>query len=87
MIDPSAVTIRLSEQGFRLLREVLEKRAPEFLSIFREDLQVNIRREQRRQLQELIGDELIDTGLQENDEPNARGLDLENLIDALSPYK
>jgi len=82
-----SVSIRVPEPLFHLLREVLEKRAPELLHILRERSQVVLREDQKREIQELIGDEFAETGLREDHEPNARGLDLEKLIDLFSPYK
>jgi hypothetical protein len=75
------------EGYFGLLREVIEKRAPELLPALREGSEVVIREDQKRVVQELIGDEFAETGLRDNQEPNDRGLVLENLIDVFSPYK
>ncbi|MBL8862217.1 MAG: hypothetical protein JNK02_09405 [Planctomycetes bacterium] len=72
---------------FDLLREVLEKRAPELMPVLREGSEVVIRQNQKRDIQELIGDELAETGLGDNQEPNVRGLALETLIDVFNPYK
>jgi hypothetical protein len=86
-MSSTLVTIKMSELCFRLLREVLEKRAPELLPVLREGSQVVIREDKRRDFQELIGDEFAETGLRDDHEPNDRGLALEKLIDVFSPYK
>lgn len=87
MTNAAIVTIRVPEQSFGLLREVLEKRAPELVPVLREGSTVVIREDQRREIQELVGNEFAETGLRENHEPNDRGRALEKLIDAFSPYK
>ena len=80
------MTIHLSEDLFGLLREVLEGRAPELSTVLCGESQVVIREDQKRVIQELVGDEFAETGLRGDDEPNQRGLDLERLIDAFSPH-
>lgn len=87
MTHSTSVTIRVPDRCFGLLREVLEKRAPELLSVLREESRVVIREDQKRDIQELIGDEFAETGLRDDHEPNERGLDLEKLIDVFSSYK
>ena len=86
MNSSALVTIHLPERLFRLLREVLEKRAPELSSVLRDGARVVLHEDQKRTVQELVGDEFAETGLRADDEPNQRGLDLEKLIDAFSPY-
>jgi hypothetical protein len=86
MTSSALATIRLPERLFGLLREVLERRAPELSTVLREGSQVVIREDQKRVIQELVGDEFAETGLRSDDEPSQRGLDLEKLIDAFSPY-
>ena len=87
MTDSSSVTVSLPESLSSLLREVLERRAPELLTAIQGRSQVVINEHQKGVLQELLGDEFCETGLRGDDEPNQRGLDLEKLIDAFSPYK
>ncbi len=41
----------------------------------------------RDKIRQLVLDEFCDTGLKAGDEPNARGLDLEDLIDAIGNKK
>ena len=87
MNNSGEVTIRVPEGSVGLLREVLEKRAPELLYVLRAGSTVVIREDQRREIQEVLGDEFAETGLREDHEPNSRGLALENLIDVFSPYE
>jgi len=81
------VTVRLPERLFSLLREVLERQAPELLSMLRDGSQVVLRANQRSAVQDPVGNEFIETGLRVDNEPNQRGHDLEMLIDAFSPNK
>ena len=86
MASSDTVTIQLSDGLFELLPEVIERREPGLLAALRSGSQVMIREDQKRAIQELVGDELCETGLRIDDEPNAHGLELEQLIDAFSPY-
>ncbi|TAK52109.1 MAG: hypothetical protein EPO25_14670 [Gammaproteobacteria bacterium] len=86
-MNSTSVTIRLPQLSSDLLREVIEKRAPELLPMLREGSEVVIREDQKRDIQELIGDEFSQTGLRDDHEPNDRGLALEKLIDVFSPFK
>lgn len=78
--------IFLDESLSGLLSEVLRKRAPE-LDIKRTGDQFQLSQKQRQQLCELLGQELCASGLRDNDEPNARGLLIERLIDKLRPWQ
>ena len=78
--------IFLDESLAGLLREVLHRRAPE-LDIEQTDDQFQLSQEQRQQVCELLGQELCASGLRDNDEPNARGLLIERLIDKLKPWQ
>ena len=44
---------------------------------------IQLTAEQREDLRQAVTDELIETGLRDDDEPNERGLLLEELIDRL----
>ena len=79
--------VQLTGEQFQLLREVILNRAPQLQSVMGDGCAVNIRVEQLRQIQELLGDELCETGLERSHEPNRRGLLLEHLIDAFTPYR
>ncbi len=64
-----------------LLKEVLAKRAPKLLAMLEEGGLARMESAWRRAVAEHLGDELIATGLDGNDEPTARGLAIEDLID------
>ena len=66
-----------------LLSEVVWKRNPDMIGIVASFQNVGLTETQREELRQTLTDELIDTGLRENDEPNERGLLLEELIDKL----
>ena len=80
---------KLSETQRKLLKSVVMNRDPERLGEFKmllESGQCAVSLEARAYLAELVTDEFIATGRQPNDEPNERGLLLEELTDALRPY-
>ena len=66
-----------------LLSEVLSKRNPSMMGIVASFQNVGLTDDQREELRQTLTDELIETGLREDDEPNERGLLLEELIDKL----
>lgn len=66
-----------------LLSEVLRKRNPSMIGIVASFQNVALTDDQREELRQAVTDELIETGLRDNDEPNERGLMLEELIDRL----
>ncbi|HET9846979.1 MAG TPA: hypothetical protein VFR68_00270 [Candidatus Dormibacteraeota bacterium] len=75
--------MRLTTSSRELLLEVLAKREPRLAHLVDEhsdpsldDLSIVI--------DDAVGGELAETGFAENDEPNARGLALEDLIDELN---
>lgn len=76
----------LDAQSRALLREVLQKRAPDLLSIAEDPAHLITESESDRLLLE-IGQELVATGFDSNDEPNERGLSLERLLDNVNILK
>jgi hypothetical protein len=54
------------------------------MSLVASSRHVELTDEQRDELREMLTDEFIETGLREDDEPNERGLLLEELIDKFS---
>jgi hypothetical protein len=66
-----------------LLREALLKHRPSLLTMIELIGIVPLNDEQREELRGAIADELLETGLGKDDEPNKRGLLLEQLIDRL----
>lgn len=74
-----AISAKLSA----LLSEVVWKRNPSMIGIVASFQNIGLTDDQREELRQILTDELIETGLHENDEPNERGLLLEELIDKL----
>jgi hypothetical protein len=76
------MAVALSGKLSALLSEVLWKRDPSMIGIvaFQSAVLTN---DQREELRQILTDELMDTGLGDDDEPNERGLLLEELIDKL----
>jgi hypothetical protein len=66
-----------------LLREVLLARGPQFLHLLDSPELTQLTEDQRDQLRELVADELCATGLSVDDEPNQRGVVLDDLIGLL----
>jgi hypothetical protein len=64
-----------------LLREVVERHCPEYLSKL--DSGDRFTAHEKLALQQATASELLVTGLRNDDEPNERGLRLESLIDFL----
>jgi len=75
--------VKIKPPQLALMREVVEKRLPEKLALIQSPLMLNA--SDRTDIQEAISDEFCETGLLPNDEPNKRGLELEDLIDLLGP--
>ena len=78
--------VQLKRQQLQLLREALAQRAPDLLRRVATDGSIELERDEMKDVQGLIADELVATGLRDDDEPNERGLKLEDLIGAFSPY-
>jgi hypothetical protein len=66
-----------------LLSEVIWKRCPTMSGTLGSLQEVQLTEYQRDELRQAVTDEFCETGLQDNDEPNERGLLLEELIDRL----
>lgn len=66
-----------------VLREVVQDHCPDLLTILDSREDVALTEQQRDDLRQAVTDEFCQTGLKENDEPNQRGLLLEEIIDRL----
>jgi len=66
-----------------LLNEALGKREPLLVRRVRDEGLASLTEDERSRLTGAISDEFTSTGLQPDDEPNARGLALEELLDAV----
>ena len=72
---------KMTEDLRVLLLEVVQARCPEHADSMNRIGQLSA--EERLALQQAVSDELVSSGLGENDEPNKRGVKLEALIDAI----
>jgi hypothetical protein len=77
------MAVALSAKLSALLSEVLWKRDPSMIGIVASFQSAELTNDQREELRQILTDELMDTGLGDDDEPNERGLLLEELIDKL----
>ena len=72
------------------LREVfwgiLDNRAPELLAQYRHQTEMTLSTGTLKEVQELLGDELMNSGLTSSDMPTEYGLQIEELIGFFSPY-
>lgn len=75
----------LNSKFYELLLDVLNKYQPSMLNYVRSPSEILLSDEQRKIVCNLISDELLETGLKENLEPNPRGLLLEDLLDLVNP--
>jgi hypothetical protein len=73
--------IRIPQRLQSILREVMTERRPQLLSHFAAGGELSLDAQQRFDVQQSLGDELCETGLKPDDEPNDRGYALEELID------
>lgn len=74
-----------SQEAFKLLSEVLQARNPILLQRYEERGLDGLSAEDREAIQSVLADELIESGLREDDEPTERGRRLDDLIGLLSP--
>jgi hypothetical protein len=72
---------RLAPAQMDLLREVVEKHAPALLPLLEGGRIFALSDDDAAAFSAAIADEFIATGLQADDEPNDRGLALEELVD------
>lgn len=83
-----AATILMNDMSLRLppalaglLREVIATRRPDLIQLV--DASIVLSDEDRAALREALADELMESGLREDSEPNTRGHQIEDLIDKL----
>lgn len=77
---------QLSANLKKLLGEVILKHKPVLLHLLESIGHKPLTIEQREELREIIATELCESGLDANDQPNERGLLLEELIDCLGHF-
>lgn len=76
--------LKLKPEMEELLTEVLEKSRPDLLKLMPPYREIDLNEEQRDEIIDAVADEFTETGLKPDDEPNERGLRLDDLIGALS---
>lgn len=77
------MALQLPSKMAELLSEVIRKRRPDLIGVLASIQPVQLTEYHREELRQLLTDEFTETGLRDDDEPNARGLLLEELIDRL----
>ena len=77
------MALRLPKEMADVLREVVQNQRPDLLTILDSPADFELTEQQRDDLRQAVTDEFCQTGLKENDEPNQRGLLLEEIIDRL----
>ena len=77
------MTIQLSLQLAELLGEIIRKRCPGAIGMMGSLPEVRLTKDQTEEVRQAVTDELIETGLADDDAPNERGLLIEELIDRL----
>jgi hypothetical protein len=77
------MALQLPSKLAELLSEVIWKHRPDLIGVLGSLQDVQLTEYQRDELRQVVTDEFTETGLRDDDEPNARGLLLEELIDRL----
>ncbi len=77
------MSLKIPSGMAELLSEVIWKHRPELIGVLGSLQDVKLTEDQREDLREVLTVEFAETGLSADDEPNARGLLLEDLIDRL----
>jgi len=72
-----------NEEAIKLIKDIISKHDRTLLPIVESIGKSPLTLDERESLREVISDEFIATGLDENYEPNGRGYMLEGLIDIL----
>lgn len=73
----------LTPGDYDRLRDVVSRRDRDALLLLKTLGERRLTEEERETLRGLVADDLVERGLDDHDEPNAYGLQMERLIDAL----
>lgn len=76
--------LKLKPQMEELLTEVIEKRRPDLLKLMPPYREIDLTEDERDEIIDAVTDEFTSTGLKEDDEPNERGIRLDDLIGSLA---
>ena len=71
------MALQLPSKMSELLSEIVWKREPSLIGAVASLQKIQLTAEQREDLRQAVTDELIETGLRDDDEPHERGLLLE----------
>jgi hypothetical protein len=75
---------RLHESDLITLRRVVIRREPSLVGVVESLQHRSLTDGERERLREVLVDEFMEAGIGENDEPNAQGLAIEDLIDKVN---
>lgn len=75
--------VKLNQKLKKLLIEVVGKHRPDMNRLVTSEI-IEVSGSELDELFDIVGNEFMETGLKKNDEPNERGLFLEDLIGRLS---
>lgn len=73
------MSLKLPPKLADILREIISERRPDLIQAI--NASGPLSDEERDSLRQALTDELVASGLREDDEPNERGLQIEELID------
>jgi hypothetical protein len=72
--------------NMELLREAIARQNADLLPLLEGLYEGSLSADELNELREAVAGEFLDSGLGPGDEPNERGLQLEDLIDELAPW-
>jgi hypothetical protein len=78
--------MRLNRAEHARLAQIVERGEPPAMSLLPLLEQRQLTEDERERLRGIVADELVERGLDDEDEPNTYGLELERLIDALGHH-
>lgn len=77
---------RLNAHQLALLRQIVVRRRPALASLVDHLGERPLSQDEREEIREVLLEELLETGLLDDDEPNARGIEIDDLIGKLAWY-
>ena len=78
--------MRLPKKSLEILRKCVSNQNPKLLKILDSEKYYRINQKLGNKLRDAVGDEFVQFGLMNNDEPNEYGLRLEELIDEIGRF-
>lgn len=77
---------RLKDEEFDFLSKVIWQRNPSLMPLVHSLGKTPLTQEEREQLRDVLADELVEHGLQPDDEPNEWGVKVDDLIGRLMDF-